>query len=364
VQARTDPAVRLELAADHREALIGIRFDNDPAVERFTIINKLDRYLATDFRRALVHVDLGSPATSPAGRLVGRGLLAQDANLRVLRICERSGRVLSPLEIEAVERTARLAATIPAADPARLQAELAEATRDFVARHPFPLVAAEADKLVLATSRSADEPAPGEVRALLARAYGDRMPAAILDTSTVNLTRRLRDVRWRQIARTNFKEMLYGAGLPTEGVLADEVRSATLEAMGPVVGLPTTPDNPGAFHLDAVALGGVANDRALSSGWTRAFRAGLVAAAAIIAILLVLVGGPAGIGLLPVALAPLAMAILPAAAVATPVGLPSLALFAAALSAGAALALAATPAPITTVAALASALAPRRRRAA
>src|SRR6185436_15607252 len=105
VQARTDPAVRLELAADHREALIGIRFDNDPAVERFTIINKLDRYLATDFRRALVHVDLGSPATSPAGRLVGRGLLAQDANLRVLRICERSGRVLSPLEIEAVEPT-------------------------------------------------------------------------------------------------------------------------------------------------------------------------------------------------------------------------------------------------------------------
>jgi hypothetical protein len=364
VQARTDPAVRLELAADHREALIGIRFDNDPAVERFTIINKLDRYLATDFRRALAHVDLGSPATPPAGRLVGRGLLAQDANLRVLRICERSGRVLSPLEIEAVERAARQAATIPGADPARLQAELADATRDFVARHPFPLVPAEAEKLVLATSRSADEPALGEVRTLLSRAYGDRMPAAILDTSTVNLTRRLRAVRWRQIARTNFKEMLYGAGLPTEGVLADEVRSATLEAMGPIVGLPTTSDNPGAFHLDAVPLGGLANDRALSLGWTRAFRAGLVAAAAMIAILLVLLGGPGGIALLPIALAPLAMAILPAAALATPVGLPSLALFAAALSAGAALAVAATPAPITTLAVMTSVITPRRRRAA
>jgi hypothetical protein len=363
VQARTDPAVRLELAADHREALVGIRFDNDPTVERFTIVEHLERYLATDFRRALAHVDLGSAATSPAGRLVGRGLLAQDANLRILRICERSGRVLSPTEIEAVERAARQAATIPAADPARLQAELADAIRDFVARHPFPLVPGEAEKLVQALSRSADEPAPAEVRAVLARAYGERLPAAILDTSALTLTRRLRAVRWRQIARTNFREMLYGAGLPTEGVLADEVRSATLEAMGPVVGVPTTPAAPGGFHLDAVPLGGVVNDRALSSGWTRALRAGVLAASAAITLVLLLLGGPVAIGAVPIAIAPLSMAILPAAAVATPVGLPSLALFAAALAAGAVLALATTPVPPARVSAASRAVAPRRRAA-
>ena len=61
-----------------------------------------------------------------------------------------------------------------------------------MARHPFPLVAAEAEKLVARHQPLADEPALGEMRTLLARAYGDRMSAAILDTSTVNLTRRLR----------------------------------------------------------------------------------------------------------------------------------------------------------------------------
>ena len=33
VQARTDPAVRLELAGDHREALIAVRFDDDPTID-------------------------------------------------------------------------------------------------------------------------------------------------------------------------------------------------------------------------------------------------------------------------------------------------------------------------------------------
>jgi hypothetical protein len=157
--------------------------------------------------------------------------------------------------------------------------------------------------------------------------------------------------------------MLYGAGLPTEGVLADEVRSATLEAMGPVVGVPTTPANPGGFHLDAVPLGGVVNDRALSAGWTRALRAGVVAASATIALVLLLISGPVGIGAVPIALAPLAMAILPAAAVATPVGLPSLALFAAALAGGAVLALVTTRVPATRVAGAARAVAPGRRAA-
>jgi hypothetical protein len=364
VQARTDPAVRLELAADHREALVGIRFDDDPTIDRRTVIDHLDRYLATDFRAALAHVDLSAPGTPPAAHLVGRGLLAMDASRRVVRICERSGRVLSPAEIDSVERVARQAATIPGADPARLKADLADATRDFVARHPFPLPPAEVGRLAAAAAGLADEASVADVRRLLSDAYGERLPAAILDASAATLTRRLRAVRWRQIARTNFRDMLYGADLPTEGVLADEVRSATLEAMGPVVGVPTAPDNPGAFHLDAMALGGLANDRALSAGWTRALKAGLVAAIAAIAILLVLVGGPQGIAALPLGVAPLAMAILPAASLAEPVGLPSLSLFAAALAGGAVLAMAVTPLPVTAVADMVAAASASKRRAA
>jgi len=360
VQARTDPAVRLELAADHREALIGVRFDDDPTIDRLTVIEHLERYLATDFRRALVHVDLGVPGTAPATRLVGRGLLAQDANLRVLRICARSGRVLTPPEIEAVERVSRQAATIPVADPVRLQAELAEAARDFVARHPFSLGAGETQKLAAAAGGMVDEASLADVRALLADAYGERLPAPILDTSAANLTRRLRAVRWRQIARTNFRDMLYGADLPTEGVLADEVRSATMEAMGPVVGVPTATNNPNAFHLDAMTLGGIANDRALSAGWTGALRAGLVGAIAAIAIVLVLVGGPSGLVSLPIVVAPLAMAILPAVMLAEPVGLPSLSFFAAALAGGAVLGMAAVPVPAAAIAETLAAAAKRK----
>ncbi len=232
-----------------------------------------------------------------------------------------------------------------------------------MARHPFSLGVAETQKVAVAASAMADEASVADVRKVLADAYGERLPAAILDTSAQNLTRRLRAVRWRQIARTNFKEMLTSADLPTEGVLADEVRSATLEAMGPVVGVPTAFDNPGAFHLDAVPLGGIANDRALSAGWTRAFKGGLVIAVAAIGILLVLIGGPAGLVALPLAVAPVVMAMLPAAALAEPVGLPSLSFFAAALAGGAVLAMAAAPVPAAAVAAVAAGAATKRRAA-
>ena len=68
--------------------------------------------------------------------------------------------------------------------------------------------------------------------------------------------------------------MLYGADLPTDGMLSDEVRSATREAMGSVVGIPVAPEMPGALRLDAVAVGGAANDRALSDFLRPALRWG------------------------------------------------------------------------------------------
>src|SRR5262249_54485675 len=89
VQARTDPAVRLELSGDHREALIGVRFDDDPTVDHLTIVAGLERYLALELRRALLRVDMSAPGVSPVTRSIGRGVLAVDARERVLRICAR-----------------------------------------------------------------------------------------------------------------------------------------------------------------------------------------------------------------------------------------------------------------------------------
>src|SRR5262249_52804402 len=146
VQARTDPAVRLELSADRREALIGVRFDDDPTVDRLAIVLHAERYIARELRGALTRVDLAAPATSPVARLVGTGILADDARERVLRICARSGRTLNQAEALSVQRVARAAALIPAADPPRLDAEVGEAVRSFAAHHPWPLSGPEIER--------------------------------------------------------------------------------------------------------------------------------------------------------------------------------------------------------------------------
>jgi len=166
----------------------------------------------------------------------------------------------------------------------------------------------------------------------------------VLRATAINLARRVAAVRRRLVARANFRDMLTGADLPTEGVLADEVRGATAEAMGPVVGIPVPREDPAAFKLDAVPIGGAANDRALSRVWNRALPAGAAAAAVLIAVLLAWVGGRGGARSLPLALAPLALAMAPAALLGEPVGLPTVSFFGGALAGGAALAMAATKA--------------------
>ena len=340
VQARTDPAVRLELGGDHRQALIGVRFDEDPTVDHAAIVAGLERYLQVELRRALLYVDLSAVGTPPDTRSLGRGILAVDARERVQRICTRSGRPLDPTESLSVERASRQAATIPAADPARLEAAITDTVRDFVTRHPFRLPAVETLRLISTVVALGDTSSADDVRVALAAAYGARMPDAILRTSADTLTRRVAAVRRRHVARTNFKDMLYGAQLPTEGVLADEVRSATLEAMGPVVGIPAAFDNPAALKLDLVPVGGAPNDRTLSQRWNRALAVGVGAAAGLLGILLVIVGGPLALLWLPLGLAPLAAAIAPAALLGEPVGLPTIAFYGGALAAGAILAMA------------------------
>jgi hypothetical protein len=343
VQARTDPAVRLELSGDHREALIAVRFDDDPTIDHLTIVARLERYLAMQLRHALLRVDTTAPGVSPVTRSLGRGVLAIDARERVLRICARSGRPLDTTEALAVERVARQAATIPAADPARLEADVADNVRDFIARHPFALGPGEVNRLIAAVTAQGDAGTLDDMRVAVATAYGGRLSDTILRTTADSLARRIAAVRRRHIAGTNFKDMLSGAQLPSEGVLADEVRSATLDAMGPVVGIPAGPDSATAYRLDVVPIGGAPNDRALSLLWRRALAAGALAAAGVIALLLVIIGGPAGVLSLPLAFAPAAAAIAPAALLGEPVGLPTLSFYAGALAAGAILALAVTP---------------------
>ncbi|HVY38967.1 MAG TPA: hypothetical protein VHM31_13575 [Polyangia bacterium] len=345
VQARTDPAVRLELSADHREALIGVRFDDDPTVDHAAIVAHAQRYADRDLRHALARVELNSPATDPTARLVGEGLLAGDLAQRVGRICARSGRPLSPAEALSVRRTARAVALIPIADPSRLDGEIGDAVRDFARHHPFPLTEGQVERLVLGARALATGASTDDVRTVVEAVYGPRMPPAVVNATAASLARRLAALRLRHTARIDFREMLYGANLPTEGVLADEVRSATLEGMGPLVGLPVAADAPAALHLDALSIGGVPCDRALSEVWNRALRPGLIAASATIAILLVLAGGLRGVLGLPLALAPLAAATLPAALLREPIGLPMLAFFGGAFAGGAFLAIAAIPGP-------------------
>jgi hypothetical protein len=343
VQARTDPAVRLELAADRREALIGVRFEDDPTVDRLAIVMHAQHYIQRELRHAMARVDLSASATPPVARLVGQGILADDARDRILRICARSGRTLNRAEALSVERAARGAALIPAADPPRLAAEVADEVRRFAASHPWPLGPAEVERLILGANALGQGPTPEAVRPVVEAVYGVRLSEAMLSATSATLARRLAAVQRRHTARLDFKEMLYGADLPTEGVLADEVRSATLEAMGPAVGVPVAADVADAFRLDAQPIGGAPNDLALSEIWNRALRAGLVAAAAALGILLVLVGGTRALAALPLAFAPLAAAIAPSAILREQVGLPTISFFAGALAGGALLAMIVTP---------------------
>lgn len=343
VQARTDPAVRLELSADRREALIGVRFDDDPTVDRLAIVAHAARYIQRELRHSLARIDLSAGSTSPVARLVGAGILADDARDRVLHICARSGRTLNRAEALSVERVARAAALIPAADPPRLESEVADAVRNFAAHHPWPLTPPEVERLILGANALAVDATPDDVRGVVAAVYGARLPEPMLNATATALGRRVSAVQKRHTARLDFKEMLYGADLPTEGVLADEVRGATLEGIGPVVGIPVAAEVADAFKLDAQPIGGAPNDLALSEIWNRALRAGLISAAAMIAILLMLVGGRPALSSLPLAFAPLAAAMAPSAILREPVGLPMLSFFAGALVGGALLALIATP---------------------
>src|SRR4029079_16010923 len=90
----------------------------------------------------------------------------------------RSGRPLDATEALAVERVARQAATIPAADPARLETDIADNVRDFSARHPFALAPGEATRLIASVTALGDGVAVDDVRVAVATAYGGGLGGA------------------------------------------------------------------------------------------------------------------------------------------------------------------------------------------
>jgi hypothetical protein len=341
VQARSDPALRLELSGDHHETLVGIRFDREAPVDRLELVEHLANYLETDLRTSLLRVDLRAPDLGPAPRALAKGLLAADTAERVGRICARSGRTLSGAEAQSVERVARQAALVPAADAGRLKAEVEAEVRGVLrgaAAGAFSsLPPAEQKRLAAEVASLPEQASAAEVRAALAAATGGRVPPAALAATADALIKRTAAARRRHTARINFKEMLYGADLPTEGVLADEVRGATLEGMGPTAGIPVARGSAGTYRIDAVPLGGAVNDHALSEAWEAGLGLGVGGGAVAMAAVLLLAGGPAALASLPVALAPSSMAVLPAALLREPLGLPSLAFLAGALAAGGAI---------------------------
>ncbi|HVR04237.1 MAG TPA: hypothetical protein VMT47_19015, partial [Polyangia bacterium] len=336
VQARSDPAVALELAADHREALVAVRFDEEgeTSTDRLDLARRFATYVAAELRAALVPVDLRAPELPLVTRGVAKGLLASDTRERVVSICARSGRPLTAAEALAVDRVARQTAAIPTADPARLHAELVADVRDFVAHDPVPLRASEQVRLVDALVALPDDATVVDVSRVLAATYAARLSERALADTAAIVARRMEVVRCRHTARINFHEMLYGADLPTDGVLADEVRSATLEGMGPVVGIPVASGNPAALRIDAALIGGVAQDRALSDAWLEGLRRGTVFVLLAWSLLLALVGGAGGLRWLPLAFAPATAVVLGPALAREPIGLWGLSLLSGALAAG------------------------------
>jgi hypothetical protein len=317
------------------EALVAIRLDRDTEVDRLDLLDRLTTYLGTELRAALVQVDLNRGTLSPVTRLLAKGILAADARERILRICARSGRNLGEPEMMSVERVARQAAVFATADPTRLRSEFVPEVHALVLSQGHLVRKAEQEKLAAALAAQSPDASVEEVRSLLATVYGSALEPAALDAAAGRLAARLMWVRTHHAAAMNFKEMLFGADLPTEGMLADEVRSATREAMGPIAGVPVAHDIPGAFRLDAMAIGGAATDRALSDQWMPGLRAGLVVGAITLAILLLLAGGGTGLLWWPVALAPAALAVLVPALTRDPVGVMFLSVWAGSFVGGA-----------------------------
>ncbi|MBC8132286.1 MAG: hypothetical protein H7X95_04840, partial [Deltaproteobacteria bacterium] len=359
IGARDDAAVRLELAPDHRGALVAVRLDEESGVDRLAVLERLDAYFLREHRSALRRIDVSDPRLPPSLRGLGRGILAADMIERVLRICVRSGRILSDSDVQSIERAARRATLVPVADLTKLKGEIAQEVGEFLEQkgsslrpssQPSSQPSSRSSSRSSGSPRFVDELAAqpsdatvGDVTATMRVFYGGTLSAPELAAHATDLHRRLAEVRRRHSARLNYNDILYGADLPTEGVLSEEVRDATLDAMGPVAAVPTVRGAPGTFSVDAIAIGGAPSDQALSVAWLPMMVLGVIGLAVFVALMLGAIGGFAAICWWPVALAPSAPLILFPAVATLPIGVLYLAVFAGALAGGTALAVALAP---------------------
>ena len=142
-------------------------------------------------------------------------------------------------------------------------------------------------------------------------------------------------LRRREVTRVAAKAILADADLPTEGGLSDAVRDATLEAMGPSVGVPAPAGAPGTFSVDAAIVGGAACDRALALAWLPRMRTGVLLAALGVALLLFVLGGWRGLTWWPATLAPGAVVLLVPAVAGIPMGVLLVSVLAGGLGGGA-----------------------------
>ncbi len=348
-RGREDSAVRLELAPDHRAALVGVRLDDESGVDRLAVLDRLDQYLLQEHRPALLRVDVSDGRVSASLRGLARGVLAADTRERVLRICDRSGRILSDVDVQTVERAARGAALLPVVDPPRLRAEIEREVTGFLEQATIAgsdvamLRPVDRRRLVDELSAEPVDATVADVLILLGASWGRHMSEPVLRARAAELDGRIGMARRIHSARIHFNDVLYGADLPTEGVLSEEVRDATLDAMGPVAALPVGRDVPGAFLVDPTVVGGAACDRALSTAWKPRLILGILISGAVIALLLLAVGGFGALAWWPAALAPAAPLILLPALAVLPIGAWSVAVLAGALGGGSALAVAFAP---------------------
>jgi hypothetical protein len=137
--------------------------------------------------------------------------------------------------------------------------------REVIARHPFPLPLAEAGRLTAAVTALGDGATGPAVEVALASAYGPRLPGPILRATAVNLTRRVAAVRRRLIARANFRDMLTGADSHRRGARRRGPGRDRRGGAGAESSTGGTPPPQAGRGAD----GGATNDRALSAVWNR-----------------------------------------------------------------------------------------------
>ena len=341
-QALSDGAVEAEVSPDFREGLVAVRFEEESGVDPARVVARVTELASADLTHALWRVDVTDASLALATRALGRGMLAERARARVIGLCERAGHTLDDEQRQAIDRSLRRVSLAPILDTGAYGAAVTREVAAFleeiaISEHRVaPPQANLRQKLVDAILGLPGDPSLEDLSRALSEVGGaPKAPPATRENRASELRRRLLAIRRREITRLAAKEILADADLPTEGGLSDAVRDATLEAMGPVTGVPAPAHAPGSLTIDAAVVGGAVGDRALAVAWLPRMRQGVLMAAVAEALLLLVIGGLRGLTWWPATLAPGAVVLLVPAVAGIPMGILLVAVLAGALGGGA-----------------------------